>query len=119
MEENKEIEKAPLAETDQLPNDEEEIAQKKLKRKKKRNLIFKILDVLIVAILIYFIVGYINFYKITNDKKPLFTINEKKYDVENGTVKVYHNGIYKIVEHEVTGVNKSYSLKLWFMDDIK
>jgi len=81
--------------------------------------VFKILDVIVVLILIYFIIGYINFYKITNDKKPLFTISEKNYEVENGKVKVYHSGVYKIVEHEITGVNKSYSLKLWFMDDIK
>lgn len=95
------------------------VENKGVKKKKTRNTIFKILDVIIVLVLIYFIIGYVNFYKITNDKKPLFTISEKSYNVEGGKVKVYHNGLYKIVEHEVTDVNKTFSLKLWFMKDVK
>lgn len=113
--ENENVEKTDEAVT----TDENVVENKNVKKKRVRNAIFKVLDVVVLLMLVYFIIGYVNFYKITNDKKPLFTISEKSYNVENGKVKVYHNGLYKIVEHEVTDVNKTYSLKLWFMKDVK
>lgn len=113
--ENENVEKKDEAVT----IDENVVDNKNVKKKRARNAIFKVLDVVVLLMLVYFIIGYVNFYKITNDKKPLFTISEKSYNVENGKVKVYHNGLYKIVEHEVTDVNKTYSLKLWFMKDVK
>lgn len=91
-----------------------------MKKRKIRNIIMAIIDILIVLLVIYFIIGYINFYNLSNDKKPLFVVKENNYTTTSGDkVNVYDNIIYKIVEHEKPGTSISYSLKLWFMDDIK
>lgn len=88
--------------------------------KKIRNIIMAIIDIVIVLIVIYFIIGYINFYNLSNDKKPIFVVKENNYTTDSGDqVYVYDNIIYKIVKQEEPGKKLSYSLKLWFMDDIK
>ncbi len=80
--------------------------------KKVRNIIMAIVDVVIV--------GYINFYNLSNDKEPLFVVKENNYTTNSGDeVYVYDNIIYKIVKHEEPGKKLTYSLRLWFMDDIK
>lgn len=93
--------------------------EKNRDKKFNTNIIFYILDALLVIIAIYFMLGYINFYKYSNDQKPLFTFSEKKYQVPDGNVTVKNYYIYKIVRHEVTNNSVTYGLKLWFMKDVK
>ncbi len=91
-----------------------------MKKKKVRNIIMAIIDILIVLLVIYFIIGYINFYNLSNEKEPLFVVKEDSYVTNSGDeVSVYDNVIYKIIKHEKPGKSISYSLKLWFMEDIK
>lgn len=90
-----------------------------MKKRKVRNVIMAIIDILIVLLVVWFIIGYINFNKLSKDKEPLFVVRENSYKTLDGKVDVYDNIIYKVVRHEVTGKNISYSLRLWFMDDIK
>lgn len=91
-----------------------------MKKRKIRNFIMAIVDIFVVLIVIYFIIGYINFYNLSNDKKPLFVVKENDYTTTSGDkVNIYDNVIYKIVKQEKPGKSISYSLKLWFMDDIK
>ncbi len=90
-----------------------------MKKRKVRNFIMAILDVLIVLIVVYFIIGYINFYNLSNDKEPFFVVKEDNYTTTSGDkIYTYDNIIYKIVKQEKPGESISYSLKLWFMDDI-
>ena len=72
--------------------------------------------VLELAFLFLFILGYINFGKIADGKKPVYVVKEKTYEVADGTVEVYDNIIYKIVVYHSSEIK--YSLKLWFMSDI-
>lgn len=89
------------------------------KKSKARNTILLILDVIIVLVVIYFILGYINFFKISKEQEPLFEGQEIKYERGKGEVTVHDYKIYKIVEHKIPKKNISYSLKLWFMEDVK
>lgn len=90
-----------------------------MKGKKIRNIIMAIIDVIIVLIVIYFIIGYINFYNLSNEKEPLFVVKENNYVTNSeDQVYVYDNILYKIVKYEKPGKSISYSLKLWFMNDI-
>ncbi len=90
-----------------------------MKKRKVKNIIMAIIDILIIGLVIWFIIGYINFNKLSNDKEPLYVVKENSYKTLDGRVDVYDNIVYKIVRHEVTGKNVSYSLKLWFMEDVE
>ena len=39
-----------------------------------------ILEVIVVLLIFWFIIGYINFGKITNNEEPLFVVSEKSYE---------------------------------------
>lgn len=84
--------------------------------KKSKKILMIIFEIFFLLVVIWFIFGYINFGKIVDGKEPIFTVKEKQYVVEDGTVKVYDNIIYKIVVH--TSNKIKYSMKLWFMDDL-
>lgn len=75
-----------------------------------------ILEVIIVLLIFWFILGYINFGKITDGKEPLYVVKENTYEKDGATVHVYDNIIYKIVVYKSDEV--VYALKLWFMKDI-
>jgi len=77
-----------------------------------------ILEVIVVLLILWFILGYINFGKITNNEEPLLVVNEKSYEYEGGNVTVYDNIIYKIVVYKDVNSEIMYSLKLFFMKDI-
>ena len=77
-----------------------------------------ILEVIVVLLIFWFIIGYINFGKITNNEEPLLVVSEKSYEHEGGTVTVYNNIIYKIVVHKDANSEIMYSLKLFFMKDV-
>lgn len=91
----------------------------KKKNKKIRNTIFIIIDILILFVVAYFVLGYLNFYKISKDQEPLFAGEKKEYNKDNGIVTVHNYTIYKIVEYKIPNQNITYSMKLWFMDDVK
>lgn len=84
-----------------------------------RKIVICLLDIVFVFLIFWFILGYINFSKISKGDNPLYIVKENKYSVNSGNVTVYDNIIYKIVKYEKPYVNTTYSLKLWFMDDIK
>lgn len=84
-----------------------------------RTLIWVIIDVLIVLVVVYFILGYFNFFKISKEQKPLFDGTVKSYTKNEGEVTVNNYKIYKIVKYKIPNKNISYSMKLWFMEDVK
>lgn len=89
-------------------------------KKKKINIIMIIIDILIILLVGYFVIGYLNFTKIKDGKDPVFVVDTKTYDYDSNTViTVYDNKIYKVVKQENKDKNIIYSLKLWFMDDVK
>ena len=90
-----------------------------MKKGKRRNIIWIIIDTIIILVVIYFILGYVNFYKISKEKKPLFNGQVTTYEKGVGNITVNKYFIYKIVKYEVPDQNVTYSMKLWFMDDIK
>lgn len=75
--------------------------------------IFITLDIIIILIVIYFFLGYLNFNMIKNNKSPLFhfSIYEKK--MANNKVKVYNYGLYKIIRNEKIDYNVSYKMKIF------
>lgn len=89
-----------------------------MKKKKIRNIILLIIDIIIVLLSIFFVIGYINFYKLSHDQKPLFVLEERHYNSYSDLIDVYDNYIYKIVRYEVPDRSVNYSLKLWFMEDV-
>lgn len=89
------------------------------KNKKIRNIIFIIIDIIIVLIVVYFVLGYLNFFKISKEQEPLLAGEKKEYNKDNGIVTVHDYTIYKIVEYKIPEQNITYSMKLWFMDDVK
>lgn len=90
-----------------------------MKRSKGKTIFLIIMDVIIVLVVIYFIVGYFNFFKITKDQTPIFEGKTTSYEKNGGEVTVHNYTIYKIVKYKVPSKNISYSMKLWFMDDVK
>ncbi len=88
-------------------------------RRKKKNIAFIILDVIIVLVVIYFIIGYLNFFKITKNQDPIFEGKTSTYEKNGGEVVVNDYKVYKIVKYTVPNKKISYSMKLWFMDDVK
>ena len=97
---------------------------KEQKMKKRRNIIWVIIDIFIVLVVIYFGFGYLNFFKISNEEEPLFKFEEPvtyKPQDSDAIVKVYNYKIYKIVETRTDVPKKTitYSMKLWFMKDVK
>lgn len=89
------------------------------KKKKRKNLFWLIIDAIIVLIVVYFVIGYVNFYKISQDQKPLFEGETSEYVKNNGVVKVNDYKIFKIVSFEIPDQTITYSMKLWFMEDVK
>lgn len=90
-----------------------------MKKKKIRNIILLIIDIFVVLLSIFFVIGYVNFYKLSHDEKPLFVLGERHYDSNNNLVDVYDNYVYKIIRYEVPEKSVNYSLKLWFMKDVE
>ena len=89
-----------------------------MKKKTIRNVILAIIDVIVILLAVYFVIGYVNFYKIKNNEKPLFVVRENSYGNGSGNVVVYDNIIYKIVNYEIPDESLSIGLKLWFMEDV-
>ena len=83
-----------------------------------KKVIVTIFEVIVVLLIFWFILGYINFGKIANNEEPLYVVNEKSYEYEGGTVDVYDNIIYKIVVYKDVNSEILYSLKLFFMKDV-
>ena len=80
----------------------------------KKKIALIIVEILIILITLYFVFGYYNFKRISNNKEPLLmsctdisTSEEKKVTVCNGV-------IYKIIRTETFNENVELSLKLWF-----
>ena len=89
-----------------------------MKKKKIRNIILGIIDVVVILLAVYFVIGYVNFYKIKNNEKPIFVVQEKKYSNGSGNVHVYDNIVYKIVKYEIPEESLSIGLRLWVMKDV-
>ena len=89
-------------------------------KRKKINIIMIIVDIFIILLVCYFVIGYLNFSKIKDGKDPVFVVDTKTYNYDSNTViTVYDNKIYKVVKQENKDKNIIYSLKLWFMDDVE
>ncbi len=89
------------------------------KNKKLKTTIWIIIDVIIVLIVAYFVIGYLNFFKISKNENPIIEGKQNSYQKGAGTVTVHNYTLYKIVEYEIPDQNITYSMKLWFMDDVK
>lgn len=77
-----------------------------------------LVDILIILLILYFILGYFNFYRVSKQEEPYLIFDEKTYEVETGTVKVYDGKIYKIISHKIDGGDTTLRIKLWFMSDL-
>lgn len=77
-----------------------------------------VLEVIVVLLIFWFILGYINFGRISNEEEPVYVVKEKTYEKDGGTVKVYDNILYKIVVYRNSSDEIVYSLKLFFMKDV-
>ena len=91
----------------------------RVKRKKTKNFVLIVIDVLIVLIVIYFVIGYLNFFKISKEQTPLISGVVSSYDKNGGQVTVHDYKIYKIVKYRIPEKKISYSMKLWFMEDVR
>lgn len=91
----------------------------KTKKKKTRNMFLLLIDAIILIIVAYFVVGYFNFYKISKGEEPVMKAEVTSYEYGLGDVTVHDYKIYKIVKYEIPNKSLSYSMKLWFMDDVK
>ena len=88
-------------------------------KRKGKTITLIIIDCLIVILVIYFIIGYFNFFKITKEEAPIFEGKTTTYEKNGGEVTVNDYTIYKIVKYKIPNQNISYSMKLWFMEDVK
>ena len=93
--------------------------ESKRKKRKIRNIIFLIADAVIILIVGYFILGYLNLYKISEEKAPVFEGEINNYQENGGNVTVHDYKLYKVVKYEIPNKRVTYSMKLWFMDDVK
>lgn len=89
------------------------------KKKRVRNIIILFIDLIIILIVGYFVIGYFNFYNIGKGKDPVFEGEIREYQKTPGVVTVHDYKLYKVVEYEIPNQNVTYSMKLWFMDDVK
>ena len=88
-------------------------------KRRGRNIFLAVIDIFIVLIVIYFIIGYFNFFKISKEQKPVVAGTTTSYTKNGGEVTVHDYSIYKIVKFKIPNKNISYSMKLWFMEDVK
>ena len=89
------------------------------KGSKTKTTIWIIIDVIIVLIVAYFVIGYFNFFKVSKEQKPVFEGEVNKYQKDSAEVTVHDYKLYKIVEYKRPEQSIKYSMKLWFMDDVK
>lgn len=81
--------------------------------KVKTKKIFIVLDILIILIVIYFFLGYLNFNRIKNNKSPLFSFSITEKINNSNKIKIYHYGLYKIIKNEKINSNVSYKLRMF------
>lgn len=89
------------------------------KGSKTKTAIWIIIDIIIILIVAYFVLGYFNIFKIRQGQEPIFEGKVNKYQKDEGEVTVHDYTLYKIVEYKIPDKNITYSMKLWFMDDVK
>lgn len=90
-----------------------------MKKKQGKTIFWIIMDIIIVIIVAYFILGYVNFFKISKEQKPIISGKETSYNKDGGEVTINNYVLYKIVKYKIPEKNITYSMKLWFMDDVK
>lgn len=74
-----------------------------------------IFEIIVILIVLWFVLGYLNFGKITDGEEPIYIVKEKTYEENGASIYVYDNILYKIVRYEKDKI--TYSIKLWFMRD--
>jgi len=89
-----------------------------MKKKKVRKLIFIIVDIFVLLLALYFILGYVNFIRVSKNQEPYLIFDDHSYEEKDAIVHVWHGGIYKIVRHEIPNKSITMRLKLWFMKDV-
>ena len=87
-----------------------------IKKKKVKNIVLGIIDVFIVLIVIYFVIGYFNFFKISKEQKPVIDGVVTSYDKNGGHVTVHNYKIYKILTYIPKLVSGNYKRKLYNND---
>ena len=94
--------------------------ERKNKIRVKRNIILWIIaDLFVLALVIYFMISYVNFFKISKEKNPLISGEKRNYSYNSGKVTVNDYKIYKIIKYEMPDKKVTYSMKLWFMKDVR
>ena len=89
------------------------------KKGKGKTIVWVIIDIVIVLIVAYFIVGYFNTFRISKEEKPIFEGKVKSYTKNEGEVTVHDYKLYKIVKYKIPNKSISYSMRLWFMSDVR
>ncbi len=88
------------------------------KKNMTKRIIIIIVDILVLLLVAYFILGYVNFSRISKDEEPYMMEKKEPYQHGNSYVTVYDGKIYKIVKQEEVGEKVLLQLKLWFMKDV-
>lgn len=95
--------------------------EKDKKEKRGKSVIGTVISIVlwIIVILIFAmgVIGFVNFDRVQNGKDLILLVDEQNYVEGNIEVEVHNFGVYKIVK-TVDQEGYTYSLKLWFMDDI-
>lgn len=84
---------------------------------KTKKILMVIFEIVFILIILYFILGYINYKNIFKGEDPLWVAEIKEYTNKDDKVTVYNNYIYKIVRHEIGNKKMTLELKLWFKED--
>ena len=72
-------------------------------KKRVLKIIFISLDVIIILVVIYFFLGFLNFNMIKNNKSPLFEFKAIEKKDNSKKITTYNYGLYKIVKNEKIG----------------
>ena len=97
--------------------EEKEMAQDFKEEKKKKNIVIKILDIVLWVILIgWMIIVFMDYYRVTNEKEPKFCIKEETIQYEDGTVESCTGLGYKVYEYNRESYNAIQFGPFWIKD---
>ena len=86
------------------------------RRKNQHKLFWFIVDLLILLLVSYFAIGSLNYYKISNQKNPIYEGKISSY-YKNGEKNTVYDYIgYKIIENS-NGKKSKYNIIFWFMEE--
>ena len=86
------------------------------RRKNRHKLFWFIVDLLILLLVCYLAIGSLNYYKISNNKAPIYEGKEFSYNKNGKSITVYDYIGYKIVK-TTKNTKNNYNIIFWFMEE--